>query len=209
MSKISNQLDKFKAIKSAEPEVLNEEARRDNFTDADEETRKTREMYEAGKKRRNVYDEINRVGIENGEYSVNLVNITLAKTANGNQVVRFQYRMADDYIFQEEAIRSLHFNTSSVDEFHPLYDRNFAWEQIGQLVDSLELDDSNLKLTTEDMVKFLSDAIKAGANEKAFNVTLRKRVTNTKTFSGDKETGTRQNIFYNVSFPDLQTEEEA
>ena len=117
--------------------------------------------------------------------------------------------MADDYIFQEEAIRSLHFNTSSVDEFHPLYDRNFAWEQIGQLVDSLELDDSNLKLTTEDMVKFLSDAIKAGANEKAFNVTLRKRVTNTKTFSGDKETGTRQNIFYNVSFPDLQTKEEA
>ena len=59
------------------------------------------------------------------------------------------------------------------------------------------------------MVKFLSDAIKAGANEKAFNVTLRKRVTNTKTFSGDKETGTRQNIIYNESFPDIQTKEEA
>lgn len=204
MSKISNQLDKFKAIKSAEPEVLNEEARRDTFNSDD-----ARKIYEAGKKRRNVYEDINRTGLENGEYSVNLVNITLAKTANGSDVVRFQYRMADDYIFEEEAIRSVHFNTSSVDQFHPLYERNFAWEQIGQLVDALELDDSNVKMTTADMVKFLSDAIQAGANEKAFNVTLRKRVTNTKTFSGDKETGTRQNIFYNVSFPDLETKEEA
>ncbi len=129
--------------------------------------------FKSGRNRSNVYNELSKEGIKEGKYKVNLVNVVAATTAGGKPIVRFNYKLVDDYTFGEQVLKNVHINTTSSDEWNEEYETNFALQMLGELYEALSLDTELEDISTEALVKELTEFILDGLKDVAIEVNVK------------------------------------
>lgn len=129
--------------------------------------------FKSGRTRNNVYNELSKEGIKEGKYKVNLVKVVAATTSGGKPIVRFTYKLVDDYTFKEQTLKNVHINTTSSDEWNQEYETNFALQMLGELYEALSLDTELEDISTEALVKELTEFILDGLKDVAIEVNVK------------------------------------
>lgn len=178
MSKINQALDNARDERAEETnELIAEQERRDDFIKEEQTEQRELEAFKTGKSRRNLYQELSEVGIDDDEYTVMLTKVTTAKTAGGKPIVRFTYKLAEPYEFKEEELVNVHINTTSSDEWNEEYNTNFAMQTLGTVFEILSAEETFEDVTTQNIVKALQTQLDDGLKEKEFRVRTRKNVS--------------------------------
>ena len=173
MTKINQALDNARDERAEETnEIIAEQDARDEFVKAEQKESQEMDAFKAGRSRRNLYEELSAQGIEDGKYLVQLVKVTQAKTSAGNPIVRFTYKLAEEYIFGTEELVNVHINTTSTDEWNADYNTNFALQTLGTLYDVLGAVEGT-EMDTTSLVADLQSQLEAGLNLKTFEANIR------------------------------------
>lgn len=174
MSKISQQLENTRQERSQEQlDILKEEEMREQFNKDDQRQKQDMQAFRKGTSRRNLYDELSREGIEPGRYKVNLVKVAPAKTAGGVEIVRFTYRLAEPYEYNNDMLSNVHVNNTSSDEWNEERQTNYALQNLGTLYHVLDAEESFADdADTKEIVEALQQQLDDGLNEKEFEVNI-------------------------------------
>lgn len=176
MGKINQLLDETRDEKAnADEDIISEEERRDNFVKEEQQEDREKEAFKLGKSRRNLYEELSREGIEDGQYTLTVQKVTAATTAGGKPIIRLTYRLEEEYQFKGEDLRNVHINITSSDEWNDQYQTNFALQTLGQMFDILGASDEDVEMSTQGIVTALQEQLDAGLNEKTFEANVRAR----------------------------------
>ena len=167
---INNQRDEREA--AVKDDALAELEMREDFPEQEQKEEREAQAFRQGKSRRNLYEELSAQGIEDGKYLVQLVKVTQAKTSAGNPIVRFTYKLAEEYIFGTEELVNVHINTTSTDEWNADYNTNFALQTLGTLYDVLGAVEGT-EMDTTSLVADLQSQLEAGLNLKTFEANIR------------------------------------
>ena len=167
---INNQRDEREA--AVKDDALAELEMREDFPEQEQKEEREAQAFKQGKYRRNLYEELSAQGIEDGKYLVQLVKVTQAKTSAGNPIVRFTYKLAEEYIFGTEELVNVHINTTSTDEWNADYNTNFALQTLGTLYDVLGAVEGT-EMDTTSLVADLQSQLEAGLNLKTFEANIR------------------------------------
>ena len=167
---INNQRDEREA--AVKDDALAELEMREDFPEQEQKEEREAQAFRQGKSRRNLYEELSAQGIEDGRYLVQLVKVTQAKTSAGNPIVRFTYKLAEEYIFGTEELVNVHINTTSTDEWNADYNTNFALQTLGTLYDVLGAVEGT-EMDTTSLVADLQSQLEAGLNLKTFEANIR------------------------------------
>ena len=174
MSKIQQAIDNQRDEREAavKDDALAELEMREGFPEQEQKEEREAQAFKQGKSRRNLYEELSAQGIEDGKYLVQLVKVTQAKTSAGNPIVRFTYKLAEEYIFGTEELVNVHINTTSTDEWNADYNTNFALQTLGTLYDVLGAVEGT-EMDTTSLVADLQSQLEAGLNLKTFETNIR------------------------------------
>lgn len=179
MSKITQKLNEIRDEKAnVEIDIIADEATREGFTADEQKDSQERAAFQAGKSRRNLYEELSKVGVDEGEYAATLVKVATAKTSTGKAIVRFTYRLEEDYLFGVESLRNVHINTTATDDWNTEHQTNFALRTLGNLYAELEANDDIAEVTTQNVVNHLQSQLEDGLAERHLNIFVSPRRIN-------------------------------
>ena len=173
MGKINQLVDTIRDEKQAnKDDIISEEEARDEFVKNEQQDAREAEAFKMGKSRRNLYDELSQEGIEDGQYTVTLQKVATSVTSGGKPIVRFTYRLEEEYQFKGEELRNVHINTTSSDEWNEQYETNFALQTLGQMYELLGADD-DVDMNTKAIAAGLQEQLELGLKEKTFEANVR------------------------------------
>ena len=189
------QLQQQQDYEEAQKRAYNEEEeqeRRDGFNAEDEEVRQQRfKAFKLNDLYQRAYSILQKRGVDADIYKVNLKDVKLTTTANGAEVIRTTYILAEPYLMnidgEELELKNVHITTSAQTGFNSTFGQDFAITQLANLFDMLNLPEPSV----EDMdYKILIDKIKESQEiEKELTVKITPRVSK-------NEKGTA--VFYSV-----------
>ena len=188
---LQQQQDHEESLKNSHDELAEQE-RRDNFNAEDEEIRQQRyKAFRLNDLYQRAYSILQKRGVDNDIYKVNIKDVKLTTTANGVEVLRTTYILAEPYLMnidgEELELKNVHITTSAQTGFNATFGQDFAISQLANLFDMLNLPEPSV----EDMdYKILIDKIKESKEiEKEITVKITPRVSK-------NEKGTA--VFYSV-----------
>ena len=189
------QLQQQQDFEEAQKQAYNEEAeqeRREGFNAEDEEVRQQRfKAFKLNDLYQRAYNLLQKRGVDADIYKVNLKDVKLTTTANGVEVIRTTYILAEPYLMnidgEELELKNVHITTSAQTGFNATFGQDFAITQLANLFDMLNLPEPRV----EDMdYKILIDKIKDSQEiEKELTVKITPRIS-----KNDKGTA----VFYSV-----------
>lgn len=189
------QLQQQQDYEEAQKRAYNEEEeqeRRDSFNAEDEEVRQQRfKAFKLNDLYQRAYNILQKRGVDADIYKINLKDVKLTTTANGVEVIRTTYILAEPYLMnidgEELALKNVHITTSAQTGFNATFGQDFAISQLANLFDMLSLPEPSV----EDMdYKILINKIKDSKEiEKELTVKITPRVSK-------NEKGTA--VFYSV-----------
>lgn len=189
------QLQQQQDYEEAQKQAYNEEEeqeRRDGFNAEDEEIRQQRhKAFKLNDLYQRAYSILQKRGVDADIYKVNLKDVKLTTTANGVEVIRTTYILAEPYLMniddEKLELKNVHITTSAQTGFNATFGQDFAITQLANLFDMLNLPEPSV----EDMdYKILINKIKESKEiEKELTVKITPRIS-----KNDKGTA----VFYSV-----------
>lgn len=189
------QLQQQQDYEEAQKQAYNEEEeqeRRDGFNAEDEEVRQQRfKAFKLNDLYQRAYSILQKRGVDADIYKVNLKDVKLTTTANGVEIIRTTYILAEPYLInidgEEIELKNVHIVTSAQTGFNSTFGQDFAITQLANIFDMLNLPEPSVE---EMDYKILIDKIKESQEiEKELAVKITPRVSK-------NEKGTA--VFYNV-----------
>lgn len=164
-----------------------DEENREQFSSEDEQRRY--QAFRQGGSFIRLYEELQKEGLEDGDYKVTLRRVTPTVTSGGKPTVRFMYRLEDNYEFRNEELPNVHVNSSASNEWNEQANTNYAIRTLGDLFAVLGLRDPDMSAT--DFVQHCADILNEFVenNDKPFEA---------KITCSRPNLGGRQMIFYRV-----------
>lgn len=172
-----------------------DEARREKFLSEDEAKRNMKEFY-GGYSQLQLYEKLQKQGIESGEYKVYLKKANFTKTSGGKPIVRFTFRLAEEYIFspdeghEDVALKNVTINSQTSAEWNSTANMDFAIRTMAGYFQILNIPEPKdvSEVTHENLAKTITKFVEE--NE----VEIPVRVKTTK-LTSDRGTA----VFYNVT----------